>query len=74
MGQVGDDHLAPRALRLQLERQLAKIVLVVAAVGLVGRLAAAPPQPERPVGGLRDGHHQPARLVRVQVRVRVRVV
>ena len=38
MGQVGDNHLAPLALRLQLERQLAKVVLVVAAVGLVGRL------------------------------------
>ena len=55
VGQVGDDHLAPLALRLQLQRQFAEVVLVVAAVGLVGRLAAAAPQPERPVGGLWDG-------------------
>ena len=38
VGQVGEDHLAPRALRLQLQRQLAEVVAVGAAVGLVGRL------------------------------------
>ena len=63
VGQVGEDDLAALLLRLQLERELAEVVAVGAAVGLVGRLAAATAQAEGPVGRLRHGDDQPARLV-----------